>query len=242
MSIAPQGPAPGKDRGPNYDRLLRRQLSAIVVVLTATPALSCDVALVLAFDVSGSVDPKEYRLQADGLSSALGDGVVSEALVNAGAVVAVVQWSGQPHQALVIDWTATDTHADVATLRARIEAVPRAYRNYSTGIGEALRFSANLFETAPRECARKIIDVSGDGRNNEGTEPEILRQRLRAAEIDVNGLAIEGSEDGIAAYYRENVVVGPVAFVEVASGFEDFPRAIRRKLLRELADRFAEAK
>jgi Ca-activated chloride channel family protein len=204
------------------------------------PSLACDVALVLALDVSGSVDPTEYRLQAEGLSAALGDGVVSEALVNAKALVAVVQWSGEPHQALVIDWTATDTHTDVATLRARIEAVPRAYRNYSTGIGEALRFSADLFDTAPRQCDRKIIDVSGDGRNNEGIAPETLRERLLTAEIDVNGLAIEGSEDGIAAYYRENVIVGPAAFVEVASSFDDFPRAIRRKLLRELADRFAE--
>lgn len=210
--------------------------------MTTSPALACDVALVLAFDVSGSVDQQEYRLQADGLSAALGDGVVSEALVNANALVAVVQWSGQPHQALVIDWTPTDTHADVAGLRARIEAVPRAYRNYSTGIGEAMRFSAALFETAPRVCDRKIIDVSGDGSNNEGSAPETLRQRLLAAEIDVNGLAIEGSEDGIAAYYRSNVIVGPGAFVEVAKGFNDFPRAIRRKLLRELADRFAEAK
>lgn len=214
-------------------------LALASALFLANPALACDVALVLALDVSGSVDPAEYRLQSDGLSAALGDGVVSEALVNARAMVAVVQWSGEPHQVTVIEWTATDTHADVAALRTRIEATPRAYRNYSTAIGEALRFSVAQFDSLPHPCTRRIIDVSGDGGNNEGTAPRALRSALSAAGITVNGLAIEGSEDGVAAYYRSDVIHGPGAFVEVAADFEDFPRAIRRKLLRELADRFA---
>ena len=210
--------------------------------LFAAPAAACDVALVLALDVSGSVDAKEYRLQADGLADALGDPVVSEALVQAGALIAVVQWSGEPHQALAVGWTATDTHEDVAALRQRIEAVPRQFRNYSTGIGEAIRVSADLFASAPRECRRKVIDVSGDGPSNEGSAPQTLRARLDAEGITVNGLAIEGSEDGIARYYEQHVMYGPGAFVEVARGFKDFPRAIRRKLLRELADRLSMAR
>lgn len=216
--------------------------AAAAIALFSAPALACDVALVLALDVSGSVDPTEYRLQAEGLSAALGDPVVSEALVNAKALVAVVQWSGKPHQQVVVPWTATDTHNDVAALRARVEAAPRAFINYSTGIGEAIRVSADLFDIAPRTCRRKVIDVSGDGPSNEGTPPEALHARLDAAQITVNGLAIEGSEDGIAQYYKDHVIHGPAAFVEVARSFEDFPRAIRRKLLRELADRLAFAK
>jgi len=211
----------------------------LAATLGLAPAYACDVALVLAIDVSGSVDAKEYRLQADGLSDALGDPVVSEALVNANALVAVMQWSGTPHQAVSVRWTTTDTHKDVEALRARIEAIPRAFRNYSTGIGEALREATDLIETAPRDCRRKVIDVSGDGPNNEGAEPAALHARLDTAEITVNGLAIEGSEDGIAQYYRDHVMHGPGAFVEVAKNYKDFPRAIRRKLLRELADRLA---
>jgi len=215
--------------------------AGFAVSLISTPVVACDVALVLAIDVSGSVDAKEYRLQAKGLSDALGDPVVSEALVNAKALVAMVQWSGTPHQEVSVRWTATDTHEDVAALRKKIGAVPRAFRNYSTGIGEALRVAADLQENAPRVCRRKVVDVSGDGPSNEGAEPSDLYARLDAAEITVNGLAIEGSEEGIAQYYRDHVAHGPGAFVEVAKDYKDFPRAIRRKLLRELADRLAAA-
>jgi len=209
--------------------------------LFCTPAMACDVALVLAIDVSGSVDAKEYRLQADGLSDALGDPVVSEALVNAQALVAVVQWSGTERQELSVPWTATDTHADVVALRRAIEAIPRAFRNYSTGIGDALDVAVDLHEAAPRDCLRRVVDVSGDGPSNEGAAPHEIHARLDAAQITVNGLAIEGSEDGIADYYRTHVAHGPGAFVEVAKDYKDFPRAIRKKLLRELADRLAMA-
>ena len=217
----------------------RAVLSGAVLSATlfASSALACDVALVLALDVSGSVDAKEYRLQADGLSAALGDPIVSEALVNARALVAVVQWSGTRRQEVSVSWTATDTHEDVKRLRATIEATKRAFRHYSTGIGDALNVAINLHETAPRTCLRKIIDVSGDGPSNEGTAPHTQHSRLDAAQITVNGLAIEASEEGIADYYRNTVAYGPGSFVEVAKDYEDFPRAIRRKLLRELADR-----
>ena len=165
--------------------------------LFCAPALACDVALVLAIDVSGSVDAKEYRLQADGLSDALGDPVVSEALVNSQALVAVIQWSGIERQEVSVEWTATETHQDVMALREEIEAIPRAFRNYSTGIGDALSVAIDLHEAAPRQCRRKVIDVSGDGPSNEGAEPKAVHARLDAADITVNGLAIEGSEDGI---------------------------------------------
>ena len=209
--------------------------------LFCAPALACDVALVLAIDVSGSVDAKEYRLQADGLSDALGDPVVSEALVNSQALVAVIQWSGIERQEVSVEWTATETHQDVMALREEIEAIPRAFRNYSTGIGDALSVAIDLHEAAPRQCRRKVIDVSGDGPSNEGAEPKAVHARLDAADITVNGLAIEGSEDGIAQYYRDHVAYGPGAFVEVAKDYKDFPRAIRKKLLLELADRLSSA-
>lgn len=209
------------------------------LVLCATEASACDIALVLAVDVSGSVDAHDYTLQSRGLADALGDPVVAEALVKTRAVVTVLHWSGEPHQNVVVPWVAIDSHADVGRLRRAVIAAPRAFRIYSTGIGEAIRVGASLFSSAPRQCKRRIIDVSGDGPSNEGIEPQAVRALLDAEGISVNGLAIEGSEEGIAAYYRAHVIHGPGAFVEVAKGFDDFPRAIRRKLLRELAERVA---
>ena len=217
------------------------RILTVCLGMGAPDAQACDVALVLAVDVSGSVDADEYRLQARGLSEALGDAIVSEALVKTKAVVAMVQWSGEPHQEISVPWVAIDTHEDVARLREQVAATPRAFRIYSTGIGEAIRVSLDLFASAPRQCKRRIIDVSGDGPSNEGADPQVLRARLDAAGVSVNGLAIEGSEEGIAEYYRTRVIHGPGAFVEVARGFGDFPRAIRKKLLRELADRLAMA-
>lgn len=215
------------------------RIGALLLTLGSPAAEACDVALVLAIDVSGSVDREEYALQARGLAAALGDPIVSEALVSTKATVALLQWSGEPHQEVTVPWTAIGSHEDVERLRARIVAAPRAFRIYSTGIGEAIRVSIDLFASAPRRCKRRIIDVSGDGPSNEGLEPDALRDLLDAVGVSVNGLAILGSEEGIAEYYRDRVIHGPGAFVEVADGFEDFPRAIRKKLLRELAERVA---
>lgn len=219
--------------------MVREFIAGSMLWLAAAPAVACDVALVLAVDVSGSVDSKEYALQARGLAEALGDPVVAESLVQTQAVVTMMQWSGSPHQEISVPWVVIGGHDDVESLRAQIISATRAFRNYSTGIGEAVRFAIGLFETAPRNCLRKIIDVSGDGSSNEGTSPATMRERLDAEEISVNGLAIEGSEEGVAQYYRSHVIHGPGAFVEVARGFDDFPRAIRRKLLRELSERLA---
>lgn len=216
-----------------------RYLLLILSLIVPTRALGCDVALVLALDVSGSVDRDEYRIQMDGLTAALGDPVVSEAMVNAKASVTVVQWSGNTRQAVSVPWMRIESHDDVARLRGAVQASERFYRNYSTAIGEVLDFSVNLFSDLPRPCRRRVIDVSGDGANNEGMDPLSVRVLLRAANVTVNGLAIEGSEPDMTGYYRENVMYGPGAFVETAEGFDDFPRAIRRKLLNELAQRLS---
>lgn len=202
-------------------------------------AMACDVALVLALDVSGSVDRKEYAIQARGLTDALGDPVVSEALVSARASVTVVQWSGNSRQSVSVPWMRIESHGDVAALREAVSDARRRYRNYSTAIGEVLDFSVDLFADLPRPCRRRVIDVSGDGASNEGADPVSLRPLLRAGNVTVNGLAIEGSEPDVTGYYRRNVIFGPGAFVETAEGFEDFPRAIRRKLLNELAQRLS---
>ncbi|MEM9048981.1 MAG: DUF1194 domain-containing protein [Pseudomonadota bacterium] len=201
----------------------------------ANPAAArCDLALALAIDVSGSVDPAEYRLQMDGLAAALRDPTVSDALVGAQAAVTVIQWTGASRQAVVVPWRRTRSRGDLLALADEVEAAPRMWRHFSTGIGEALTFSATQFD-AVTDCRRRVIDVSGDGRSNEGAAPEDVAAGLIAYGFTVNGLAIEGSEEDLTGYYRHHVIAGPGAFVMTAASFEDYPETIRRKLLTEVA-------
>ena len=201
----------------------------------APPVHACEVALALTVDVSGSINETEYRLQMDGLAAALVDGTVAEALVRARAQVAVIQWSGKSRQDVTIPWTQISDFADVDALAADVQASVRPWRHFSTAIGEVLSLSREMFGTV--DCARQVIDVSGDGRSNEGADPAVLRDQLAREGITINALAILGaSDDSLPGYFRENVIVGPNAFVYVAAGYADYPRAIRRKLLDELTE------
>ena len=197
-----------------------------------TVALPCDLALVLAVDVSGSVDQDEYRVQMDGLAFALRDSIVADALVDQKAAVTLIQWSGSSRQEQTVPWTQITALDDVDALARAIADDPRLWRNYSTAIGEALSLSIESFDTSPF-CRRKVIDVSGDGLSNEGVEPHTLRPALRARGIVVNALAIETDDADLTAYFYENLIEGDGAFVITANGFEDYPEQIRRKLQRE---------
>lgn len=197
------------------------------------PAAACDLALALAVDVSGSVDTEEYRLQMDGLAAALRDPGVSEALVQANARLMLIQWSGSTRQVISRPWTDISGFADLERFADHVAGEERAWRNYSTAIGEALRFALAAFPAEPR-CARRLIDLSGDGISNEGTLPDLVHAELRARGITVNALAIEASEPDLTGYFFENVLVGEGAFVVTADDFADYPRQIRKKLLREV--------
>jgi Ca-activated chloride channel family protein len=199
----------------------------------APPVAACDLALALAVDVSGSVDRSEYRLQMEGLAQALRDPLISEALVRAEAHLMLVQWTGSSRQRITLPWTPMHSFVDVESFAAAVEADPRVWRNYSTAIGDALGFILPSFD-AVGQCARHLIDVSGDGASNEGASPQSLHSALRARGIVVNALAIEASEPDLTDYFFENVIVGDGAFVETALTFEDYPERIRRKLLREV--------
>lgn len=203
------------------------------------PGLTCDLALVLAVDVSGSVDATEYRTQMDGLAAGLRDGVVSEALVRAQAQVTLIQWSGQSRQEISIPWQATTSFAEVAALAQAIETAPRPWRNFSTAIGEALALGLAQFSQVPN-CSRRVIDLSGDGYSNEGIEPRSLKAAFDAAGVTVNAIAIEQSEPDLTAYFYEQVIWGEGAFVETAFSFADYPDKIRRKLVREVARKTAD--
>ena len=208
-------------------------------LLSVQPVFACDLALVLAVDVSGSVDPQEYRIQMDGLAAALRNGIVAEALIDQEAKVTLIQWTGSSRQKQTLPWTTMSDFDDVFQFADRIEDSPRVWRNFSTAIGEALDISRTSFAHVP-DCRRRVIDVSGDGPSNEGAEPRTQHAFLRSADITVNGLAIETDDDDLTAYFFENLIIGEGAFVETAWGFEDYPRAILRKLQRETTRAAAE--
>lgn len=210
--------------------------SLVIAALTGAPVggIACDLALVLAVDVSGSVDADEYRIQMDGLAEGLRDGVVSEALVRGKAQVMLMQWSGATRQDVSIPWVEVSDFSTAEDLADRIEHVERPWRNYSTAIGEALQFALMQFEVVP-DCARRVIDLSGDGTSNEGLLPQDLRPAMVRAGVTVNALAIEQSDADLTGYFYENVIHGDGAFVATAASFADYPSRIRMKLLREVA-------
>ena len=204
----------------------------------AGPLAACELAMVLAVDVSGSVDKGEYRTQMDGLAAALNDAVVSEALVLAQAELMLIQWTGSNRQQITIPWTSIDSFAALDAFAARVADDPRLWRNYSTAVGEALEFALAAFRDVP-QCARFLIDLSGDGLSNEGIEPDTVHPALKQAGVIVNAIAIEASEPELTAYFFEHVITGEGAFVVSAASFSDYPDRIRKKLLREVTHQTA---
>lgn len=186
----------------------------------------------LAVDVSGSVDTREFRIQMDGLALALRDGTVVDALVEQRAQVSLIQWTGSSRQRQTIEWTALGSRADVLALAQKVETDQRVWRNFSTAVGEAVQLAAQSFDAVP-QCTRRVIDVSGDGISNEGPPPQDMRPMLDARGIVVNALAIETDAEDLTGYFYENLIHGERAFVITADGFEDYPDKIRRKLQRE---------
>lgn len=219
---------------------MRRALTTFIICLTGftSQAKACDVALLLAVDVSGSVDPSEYRIQMGGLSAALRDGLVSEALVVGQANVALMQWSGSSRQEISLPWFAIRDFEDVESFARMVDETPRLWRNYSTAIGEALLLGLETMQVAP-VCDRLVIDVSGDGESNEGVVPQDVKPLMARAGITVNGLVIDTRNEGILDYYRSNVITGQESFVVSANSFDEYPDRIREKLIRELTKQFA---
>jgi Ca-activated chloride channel family protein len=207
-------------------------LALLLTPLLAAPAAACGLALVLAVDVSGSVDTREYRIQMDGLAAALRDEIVADALVSQQAQITLIQWTGSSRQRQTIPWRAMTSLSDVLDLADAIQNDLRRWRNFSTAIGEAVALSVKSFD-AVLSCERRVIDVSGDGVSNEGEPPENLRGLLTDRKVTVNALAIETDSTDLTGYFFEHLIHGEGAFVITANGFEDYPAQIRRKLQRE---------
>jgi hypothetical protein len=195
-----------------------------------------DLQLVLAVDSSGSVDFGEFELQAVGIARALRHPEVVAAIEGwtpNGVAVSVVHWSGRSQQVVAVDWTRVGDRASLETLAARIETMGRSLLG-ETAIGDMLRFAIDHFERGPYRGLRRIVDVSGDGRSNAGVTPRPLRDAAAAAGITINGLAILNDDLTVDLYYADHVIGGPDAFVMTAGDYDDFARAMRLKLLREI--------
>jgi len=204
-----------------------------------------DVLLVLAVDVSRSVDEDEARLQREGYRNAVSDSLVVEAIRGGmvGAIgVAYVEWAGAEYQRLVLPWTRIASPADAFAWATRLDEAPRASLSW-TSISGALDFSGRVLAEAPFEGTRRVIDVSGDGVNNSGGAVEVARDKLLAEGVTINGLPIMNDRPTFGRlppvpldeYYRESVVGGPGAFVIPAEDFQAFGQAVKRKLIREIA-------
>jgi len=204
-----------------------------------------DLALVMAVDVSRSVDEDEARLQREGYRAALIDPQVVAAVTGGalGAIaVAYVEWAGIQYQRLVIPWTRLGSAADCAAWSQALARQPRDSMSW-TSISGALMFSRKTLSDCPFEATRRVVDVSGDGPNNSGPPAETIRDAMAADGITINGLPIVNDRLNFGSvptrdlepYYRENVIGGPGAFLIVAEDFEQFGAAIRRKLITEIA-------
>ncbi len=196
-----------------------------------------DLALVLALDGSASVTYDEFGLMAGGLAAALRAPDIAAAFIAgpAGASLgAVLLFSGLGGQDVLVEWTRLATPDDVAGFAEAVDNVPRILRPGLTAIGEALRAAEDLLNLAPVPPTRRVIDVVGDGRSNDGTPPGPVRDRLVDAGITINGLCVLHEEPDLATYFTAEVIGGPGAFALVCQNYSGFAEAIRQKLQREL--------
>lgn len=203
----------------------------------AQDGLAVELELVLAVDTSLSVNVDEFAVQMDGLALAFRNRAVIAAIEAAGdngIAAALVQWGIGQQQEITVGWTHVHDRASAEGFARAIEASPRRFYGKGTGITHALQFASRIFEDNGYRGRRQVVDISGDGRNNSGRPPAMVRDLLVAAGIVVNGLAILDGDAMLGAYYVENVAGGTASFVVTADTFQDYPAAIRRKLQREI--------
>lgn len=235
-------------------RVIRSILVALIVASAAPwaarSAEQVDLLLVLAADVSRSIDQGKFQLQREGYAAAIADKRVLEA-VTAGRHkrigLSFVEWSGLSSQKLLIDWTTIDGADSARKFGDQLLELPRSFAE-RTSISGGIDFAMGVLAKAPYQATRRTIDVSGDGTNNSGRDVTLARDEAVAAEVTINGLVILSERPmpwnpehtnppgGLENYFKKNVVGGPGAFVVVAQDFNSFGRAIVRKLIAEIAD------
>ncbi|MBV1867669.1 MAG: DUF1194 domain-containing protein [Marinosulfonomonas sp.] len=218
---------------------------ALICALAALPAggwSACRQALSIGLDISGSVDVAEYRLQTDGLAGALRNPQVQQAfLAMPGAPVRlhIFEWAGIGTQRDLAPWTEITDTAALDNIADTLQATVRRPRQVQTAIGVAMLYGAGALNRQG-ECWRRTLDLTGDGKSNQGPRPRDVRNVPDMTDITVNALVISGAGQShelfadLTAYFSAEVLRGPEAFVETALGFAAFQEAMERKLLKEL--------
>ena len=230
-------------------RFLLAVLAAVMFVGPAVAAEQVDLLLVLASDVSRSVDAAKFKLQRDGYVAAISSPRVIEAIKSGphGRIaICFIEWSGVGAQRVVIDWTVIDGVKAAQDFASQLDEAQRSFAD-RTSISGGIDFAMAQLEHAPVQAARRTIDVSGDGTNNSGRDVTAARDEALAQNVTINGLVILSEQPlswnadhtnppgGLEAYYRNNVTGGPNSFVMVAENFNTFGQAILNKLVAEVA-------
>ena len=234
-----------------FTRLFVFVIATAVLVgsAVARAADEVDLLLVLSSDVSRSIDAPKFKLQRDGYAAAIVNPRVIQA-IRSGALgkiaISFVEWSGVRQQEIVVDWTVIRDEATAKDFSAQIIQAPRAFRD-RTSISGAIDFAMAQLARAPFHANRHTIDVSGDGIHNEGRAVTDARDEAIAKGVTINGLVILGEQripnfhtnppGGLDAYYRNNVIGGPGAFVMVAENFSSFGQTIHNKLSAEITSK-----
>ncbi len=199
-------------------------------------AVQCVKADSLSAGEAAMAEPFSVALQRAGTAAAFRDPVVRGAIARTpgGIAVSIVQWSSIGQQAIALDWQALADPASTQAFAEAVDSMPRRLPGGGTRIHAGLAFAARMFETAPGSARRRLIDLSGNGRADDLKTTHAERDRLAAAGIGINALAIEEDDAHLTGYFHENLITGPHAFVVTANDFEDFAVAMRAKLLREI--------
>jgi hypothetical protein len=233
-------------------RFVRLLVFAASILALATPSRaeeSVDLLLVLASDVSRSVDTRKFQLQREGYAAALSNPRVVDAIrsgPHGRIAICFVEWSGLTSQKLVIDWTIVSDAASARKIGDQLIELPRAFAD-RTSISAGIEFAMSQLERAPFRGVRRTIDVSGDGTNNSGRDVTLARDEALAKGVTINGLVILSDSPlpwnpehtnppgGLDGYYRNNVIGGGGAFVMVAENHDSFGQAIVKKMIAEIA-------
>ena len=232
---------------------MRRALVAIVLfaffsVTGEARSAGVDLEVILAADVSRSIDDAEFDLQRKGYAAALTDPRVLAAIHGRpGAAIGAsfVEWSGDEDQLVVVDWTEIRDEEDAGSMAAAMIAAPRSFMG-RTSISAAIDFAMAHFTKSKWQASRRIIDVSGDGTNNSGRAVTEARDQATSQGVTINGLAIINDKPnlgysahtqppgGLPLYYRQNVIGGTNAFLLVVQDFNSFADAMAQKLAKEI--------
>ena len=214
--------------------------AAVYCALASAPvrAAPVDVELVLAVDASGSVDEEEYVLQRAGYAKAFSHPRVIDAIrsgVHRAIAVTYVEWTGPGLYEVIAGWTLIDDAESARAFADKLFTSPRELFSGGTAVGDAIIYSATLFDDNGFEGARRVIDISGDGPTNKGRPASWARDEAVRQGITINGLPIIDEYYGLHVFFLDHVIGGPGAFAIPAKDFASFQSAVLSKLIREIA-------